>query len=162
MLKNKKFNRKNIMKKFKIRKIIRESIKELIKEQNTFSSYGSCTRDTPNAQQAGATLIGALPNPGVGDGNINRNFVDKVQNMDFSQMQSFYGQIANKLIPLMNHGNQGACDGDNPMWQANLVLKLVYINNAAGGLANQNVTENLQLEGMEIDFELPDGTTLNL
>ena len=140
------------MKESQLRKLIRESIKQLITEQNT------CTRDTPNAQQAGAILIGALPNPGVGDGNINQNFVNKVQDMDYSQMQSFYGQIANKLTPLMNHGNQGACDGDNPIWQVKLVLKLQYINNALTNLGN--VTENQQLAG--IDFELPDGTTLNL
>jgi len=138
MLKNKKFNKKNIVKKSELKHIIRESIKDIMNEQmnpcviNSLSS-NSCDNgcDSPKSQQAmsfwNQHIYGPSLNNPVGIGTINQTFMNKLENMNCEKKSQLRQTVIGKLRSKQSKPNQQMCNGENPMHQAYLMLKMVVI-----------------------------------
>jgi len=111
------------MKKSQLKKIIKESIKQLMTEQ----SGSSCIQN----QQA---MQSVSSNPQLGDGGITQNFINNMQGKPYNFYQ-VRGNVINQKIQSLAGGypSQGGfltfCQGENPMWQAKLTNKLFYIQN---------------------------------
>ena len=104
-----------------LKKVIRETIKELVAEQ----APGSCTAD----DSAVAAVQAAMPTPQLGDHGITQQFVNTMNN----KPTSFYMQRAtafiNKAIQLNGGTGTMMCQGKNPKWQAMLINRQRYALN---------------------------------
>ena len=104
-----------------LKKVIRETIKELVVEQ----APGSCTAD----DNAVAAVQAAMPNPQLGDHGITPQFENTMNN----KSTNFYMQRAtafiNKAIQLNGGTGTMMCQGKNPKWQAMLINRQRYALN---------------------------------
>ena len=115
------------MKKSQLRNIIRESIKELMNEQNP-NEQACIDIGTTYNQQASNQIgqAGAAGFPFTGRPGITPQFV---ANMTGKSPQ-FYTQRLNALFNKqrsLQSTNISLCNGENPMWRAKLFIKQMYV-----------------------------------
>jgi len=119
------------MKKPQLRKIIKESIKQLITEQNQ-NNQACIDGGAPGYNQAASSLIGQAGGAGfpfTGKPGITPQFVANMAGKSFQFYNTRKNILAAKKQSLTN-GHIPLCDGDNPMWQAKLTIKMMYIQHS--------------------------------
>ena len=117
------------MKKSELRKIIKESVKELINEQ-----YNPSTNINP----ACMAVVGAVWDPTTNTSTVppvvSQAFINAMTNKPCNFYYSRHQTLADKRGNLISTNSQGQINplcavGDNPAWQAKLTHKLNYIMN---------------------------------
>jgi hypothetical protein len=109
------------MKEFQLRKIIKESIKELMLNEQT----GSCAtgqNTAVNSMVGGAIAAGF---PFTGAPGITSQFITNMA----GKPTAFYNQRMTAFMTkkqLLMSSQYSFCNGENPQWQANLVMKMNY------------------------------------
>ena len=127
------------MKKSILKKIIRESIKELMNEQTSAYPYTMATYGCTHNMNALGSIVG---NPQLGDNGITQQFIDNMagKSTEFyqkrriaqiysrSQLAGNYPcQGPNNSSNPCSYGFQMYCQGENPMQQAGKSNKIKYI-----------------------------------
>ena len=118
------------MKKSKLRKIIRESIKDILSEQT------GCTYNTPNAISCGNALSNWSTFGTPGTPGITPQFVNVITNSlangnccpSYQKLNQLMDALDNLILGSGASG-QLCCDGQNPMQQVRLLNKITYIHN---------------------------------
>ena len=121
------------MKKSQLKKIIRESIKELITEQwgPIPSSYcNQACHNTPNSQQACSNVSSAISMSSYGiNQNYHNNLMNAYNNNGCNALLSKRNDKAWQMYNLINNGlNSSFCAGDNPIQQSQLYNRARYAN----------------------------------
>jgi len=99
---------------------------------NNPTTGSSCVYHQPAAQ----AVNNAYPNQQVGDHGITQQFVNNMQGKPNAFYQARTSAFTNKLQQLtapnpspVGNGNLLFCKGSNPMWQAQLVNRVFYVQN---------------------------------
>ena len=108
------------MKKTQLRNIIKESIKELMTEQQSSTCPNGVHQGALQAAQVGAS------NPQLGNVGITQNFLNNMMGKNTNFYQQKANKFSSKAIQLNNNISQMFCINNNPMWQAGLLLKKIY------------------------------------
>jgi len=112
------------MKKSQLKKIIKESIKELMNEQANID--GACMA---------VVMVPAPGPPPV----VSQTFINNMQNKNCNFYDNKFANFNNKMTNLLS-GNQPCLVGDNPVWQTQLQHKKNYIRNNFGPGTTMNCT----------------------
>ena len=102
-------------------------ITPIYEDSLTEQSQGSC----PNGvnQNALNVYLSAVGNPQLGDPGINQTFINNMagKSTQFYQRRAF--ALTSKAVQLNGGSGQMFCNGKNPMWQAQLMMRMQYANN---------------------------------
>ena len=122
---NKRINYNN-MKKSELRETIREEIRNIFEQQNE-TSGSMCSNGV--SQQALQAYMPNHSNPQLGDHGITQQFVNNMA----GKSSQFYNQrkvaFTQKAVQLNGGSGQMFCNGKNPMWQAQLMMRMQYAHN---------------------------------
>jgi hypothetical protein len=125
------------MKKSQLKKIIRESIKELMNEQTGPPIPGNNPTDPACMAVLGAIHPG--PPPVVSQTFIN-NMTNKPCNFYNNRLSTFYQNLGNLMTVQPGGAAQPCLIGDNPSWQVQIRHKINYIQNNFGPGTSMNCT----------------------
>ena len=113
------------MKEYQLRKIIKESIKELmVSEQSGSGSMGCASgQNTAVNQMVGGAIAAGFPFAGAP--GISPQFITNMAGKPTQFYQVRMNAFSAKKSTLMS-SQYSYCNGENPQWQARLVMKMNY------------------------------------
>ncbi len=157
------------MKKSYLRKIIRESVREIMNEQS------GCTQNNPNTQLALQELNNVMSTyPPISPNAYGltpqyTNLIDtSIANGNCCPAAQKYQNMGNQLNNIQGSG-MIPCDGKNPQWAVKTFIKILYaadaLNNsgcfASGAVNNCSLTEQTP-EIKNYTFKFPDGRNVSI